>query len=378
MQMSKVIYLPQAKWKAGERRAFKTTSLRGERFVPAFVIPPAGSFDPDEQRVLSPTEYIRRFGHQLAECRGRQLAFIDAGLIDDDKHRDAVGAHPLTELLERAWLSGANAAPIVSRGSSADYKDAVRRFLQRDGNAPLCLRLSLSELEGISSASELEGSVLTLGSVPERTVLLIDGGPLQIDDPDDLAQLLAFQMARLVAPNSWLRVFWSATTLPEKPKLASGQIARFPRGDWELYKAIMKIRSEFPVVPMYSDYMLEYPANYKPTQAAPTAKLMYSTDREYIICKGRSTRYDDKYRNIFPVARTLSALAVMQRPEYSLGDAYIHRLASGTGKTGNASMWRWCSTDHHLAMVDEHLSQALGIPRDVSRPTTTVEQLQLV
>lgn len=378
MNMSKVIYLPQAKWKAGERRAFKTTSFRGERFVPAFMIPPAGSFDSDEQRVLSPTEYLRRFGHQLAESRGRQLAFIDAGLVDDERHRQAVDVHPLTELLERAWLSGANAAPIFSQANSVDYKNAVRRFLQRDGNSPVCLRVSLSDLEGISSASELEGYVLTLGGVPERTVLLIDGGPLQIDDPDDLAHLLAFQMARLVAQSSWLRVFWSATTLPEKPKLAAGQFARFPRNDWELYKAIMRIKEEFPVVPMYSDYMLEYPANYQPTQASPTAKLMYSTESEYVICKGRSTRFAEKYGNIFPVANQLSSLDLLENPSYSLGDAYIHRLASGTGKTGNASMWRWCSTDHHLAMVEEHLSQALGISREITRPAISAEQLQLV
>lgn len=378
MRMSSVIYMPQAKWKAGERRAFKTASDQSDRLVPAFKITPAGSFDPDEQRVLSPTEYLRRFGHQLAESRGRRLAFIDAELVDDDRHRKAVDAHPLTELLERARLSGANAAPIFSRGSSTDYIEGVRRFLQRDGNAVACFRVGLQELEDITSASELAGYVLGLGGTPARTVLLVDGGPLQIDDPADLAHLLAAQMARLIARDTWLRVFWSATSFPDKPQLKPGTLARFPRRDWKVYEEILRIRDEFPVVPMFSDYMLEFPGDYKPIRVSPTAKLLYSSESDYIYCKGISTKVGEKYKNIFPVAAQLAAIDEMKEADYSLGDSYIRRLSSAEGKTGNASMWRWCATDHHLAVVDEQLTRAFDISRERALPVNTMEQLQLV
>jgi hypothetical protein len=376
--MSEVIYMPQAKWKAGERRAFKTASTQGDRLVPAFKVTPSGSFDPDEQRVLSPMEYLRRFGHQLAESRGRRLAFIDAELVDDDQHRKAVDAHPLTELLERARLSGANAAPIFSRSYSTGYAQAVRRFLERDSNAVACFRLGLQELEEISSASELTDFVSDLGGSPARTVLLVDGGPLQIDDAEDLAHLLAMQMARLIARDTWLRVFWSGTSIPDKPKLKPGMLARFPRTDWKVYEAILRLKDEFPIVPMFSDYMLEYPSDYKPVQVSPTAKLLYSSEDEYIFCKGKSTKVADKYGNIFPVAAQLASSGDMKGAEYSLGDSYIHRLASGLGKTGNASMWRWCSTDHHLATVDNQLTKVFGILRERAAPSSTAEQLELV
>lgn len=378
MRMAGVIYMPQAKWKSGERRAFRTASARADRFVPTFKITPAGSFDADEQRVLTPTEYLSKFGHQLAESRGRRLAFIDAELVDDDRHRKAVDAHPLTELLERARLCGANAAPTFSRSSSADYKEATRRFIQRDSNAVTCFRINLQELEDISSASELVSYVLDAGGTPGRTVLLIDGGPLQIDDPHDLANLLAAQMARLITRDTWLRVFWSATSFPNKPKMKTGALARFPRSDWKVYEAILRIREEFPVVPLFSDYMLEFPADYKPIRVSPTAKLLYSSESEYIYCKGRSTQAEGKYSNIFPVAAQLAAIEEMKGADYSLGDSYIHRLSSGAGKTGNASMWRWCSTDHHLAIVDDQLTRAFGISRERVAPLSTEEQLQLV
>lgn len=379
MRMSGVIYMPQAKWKSGERRAFRTApAQQADRFVPAFKITPAGSFDPDEQRVLTPTEYLTRFGYQLAESRGRRLAFIDAELVDDERHRKAVEVHPLTELLERARLCGANAAPIFSRGSSADYKEATRRFIQRDSNAVTCFRVGLQELEDVSSASELISHVLELNADPGRTVLLIDGGPLQIDEPDDLAHLLAIQMARLIMPDTWLRIFWSATSFPDKPKMRPGTLARFPRTDWRVYEGILRIREEFPIIPLFSDYMLEFPSDYKPIRVSPTAKLLYSSETEYIYCKGRSTKVEDKYSNIFPVASQLAAIEEMKEADYSLGDSYIHRLAGGVGKTGNASMWRWCSTDHHLAIVDEQLTRALGISRERVAPISTAEQLQLV
>ena len=378
MRMTGVVYMPQAKWKAGERRAFRTASSQADRLVPAFKIPPAGSFDPDEQRVLTPTEYLGRFGHQLSESRGRRLTFIDAELVDDERHRRAVNVHPLTELLERARLCGANAAPIFSRRSSADYKEATRRFIRRDPNAVICLRVGLEELEEISSASELVGHVLALGGSPARTVLLVDGGPLQIDQPSELAHLLAIQMGRLIGRDTWLRVFWSATSLPDKPKLKAGMLGRYRRSDWLVYQEILKARDDFPVVPLFSDYLLEFPSDYKPIQVSPTAKLFYSTAEEYILCKGRSTRSEGKYANIFPVAAQLTAIDEMRDVSYSEGDSYIHRLSGGVGKTGNASMWKWCSTDHHLAMVDEQLAKAFGLTRERAVPIALAEQLQLV
>jgi hypothetical protein len=262
--------------------------------------------------------------------------------------------------------------------SSPDYLAAVKRFTARDANAITCLRLGLQDLETIASAGELIEAASAVGGRPRSTVLLIDGGPLEIDDPDDLATLIAGQIARLVARDTWLRVFWSATTIPEKPKLKPGIIGRFPRLDWMLYQAILRMRDEFPVVPMFSDYMLEYPAQYAPVRVAPTAKLSYSTETEYLRVMGHSTRQEGKYRNIFPVAAQLAADLGFKGPSYSLGNAYIGHLASAKGKTGNASMWRWCSTDHHLAMVDDQLTKVFGIARVPKLSTIPAEQLLLV
>ncbi len=379
MHASQAIYMPQLKWKAGERRALKSVrSARNGRVIPAFKIPPAGSFDPDQQRVLTTVEYLHSFGRQLADCWDRRLALIDAELIDDQHHTEAVADHPLTALIERARLSGANAAPIFSFNNSPDYHRAVQRYAERNPAAPACLRIKLEQLESISNAEALANFVsqfgLTLGSV----ILLLDGGPLEISDAEDFTHLLSGQVARLITPNTWARVFWSATSFPEKPRLKAGMDGHFPRADWNLYRTILANREEFPIVPMFSDYALEYPSAYAPFNGAPSAHLRYSSTEQYHIFKGPSVRKENGFGAIFEVARRLVSSEVFSGAEFSLGDTFIRHLSDNAINTGGPAAWRWSATDHHFTLVMNQLIQAFGLVREASPAGLAVEQLELL
>ncbi len=380
MNLSKAVYLPQLKWKAGERRAL--SSARGAktgRIVPAFKVPPAGGFDIEQQRVLTATEYLHSFGRQLAECWDRRIAFIDAELIDDERHREAAAEHPLTELLERARLAGANAAPIYSLQSSPEYRMAVRRYAAHNRGAALsCLRIKLDELESLGGPEALQALAADFGMATSSTVLLLDGGPLEINEVDEFAHLLAGQLARLIAPDTWHRVFWSATSFPEKPNLKAGMDGRFARRDWQLYKALLENTEGLPVVPMFSDYALEYPSAYAPFNGAPSAHLRYSSEEDYLIFKGPSVRREEGYKAIFAVAARLAASAEFKGAEYSFGNAVIERLSGGIGKTGHASTWRWCSTDHHFSLVISQLSSLLNLPKEDTRVIRVQQQFALL
>jgi hypothetical protein len=379
MQLPNLIYMPQLKWKAGEVRALASTpSKLAERMVPLFKIVPGGGFDPIEKRNLSTVENIKLFGRRITQAWGRRLAFVDAELIDGERHSNGLQTHPLTELLERARLEGANVAPVVSVGASVSYAQAVRTFCVSHPGSPLCLRVRLQDLEEIASLDELGGILEAFGSTPARTILLIDGGPIHVTEPAAFTHLLAGHVGRLAPAGAWLRVFWSSTTFPDKPKLKAGETGRFTRSDWILYQAILASREEFATLPLYSDYALEYPGQYEPLKVAPTAHFRYSTERDYLIFKGHTTRKPHGYQAIFAVARSLLSSDDFQGAAFSAGDAYISALAIPGARSGNASIWRWASTDHHFRMIHSSLGKHFGLPEVTSETAGNAEQLLLV
>lgn len=380
MQVHNALYMPQLKWKAGECKALGTArEAMSGRLLPAFRIPPSGGFDPVEQRILSPLEHIRSFGSRLQASWGRRPVFVDASLVDDDQHAAACHRHPLTELIERAWLEGAFAAPVVSLQSSASYVEAVKRYTSANRDWPICLRLSLSDMERLRSFGELEATVNSFGATAGNTVLLFDGGALHITDPEPFVHLVAERFAVLAPRNTWARVFWGSTSFPEKPNLKAGIDGCFPRSDWELYQSIIDNRAEFPSVPMFSDYALEFPSQYKPVKVPPVAHIRYSNETDYWIFKGPSTKKPNGFEAIIPVARRLIDSGHFYGKTYSPGNRFLAGLVLDGAKTGNASTWRWASTDHHISLVLNQLSVLHDINTDTAVDSfIPLRQLQLI
>jgi len=380
MHVRDALYMPQLKWKAGECKALGTAQdAMSGRLLPTFRIPPSGGFDPDEQRVLTPLEHIRSFGARLSASWGKRLVFVDASLVDDDEHATACHRHPLTELIERAWLEGAFAAPVVSLQSSSSYIQAVSRYTSANRHWPICLRLSLSDMERLRSFGELEAIVKAFGALAENTVLLFDGGAVHISDPEPFVHLVAERFAVLAPRNTWARVFWGSTSFPEKPNLKAGVDGHFPRSDWDLYQSIVNNGSEFPSIPMFSDYALEFPSNYRPVKVPPVAHFRYSTETDYWIFKGQSTKKPNGFETIFPVAKRLVESDHFLGGTYSLGDRFIAGLALDSAKTGNASTWRWASTDHHISLTLKQLSILHEVSdRPIAKVPEPSKQLQLI
>ena len=94
-------FLAILKWKQGERAALTTFRPGPTRLHVLFDMPPAGDFDHEKQRPLTPTEHIKMFGRRLRDAWGTRVAFVDASCIDDELHKEGLTRHPLTELLER-------------------------------------------------------------------------------------------------------------------------------------------------------------------------------------------------------------------------------------------------------------------------------------
>ena len=379
MNLSNAMYMPQLKWKAGELKAVGTAiGATSGRLLPLFVVPPAGAFDHSEGRTLGTAEYLRSFGSKLAANWIGGPVFVDGGHIDDDKHSSAVGQHALTELLERARLSHVMACPVTSLTRSSNYQLAVRRFRHHNPGWPICVKLSLSELDILANKERLISFLNQFGAVASETVLLIDGGPIFIPDTNQLATMIIDAFSHLGGGPNFAKVFWGATTFPEKHGLKVGETGQWARRDWQVYNRLIERSDELPITPMFSDYALEYPAHYKPVQASPVAHLRYSTDSSYLMVRGASTKKPNGYEAIFSVANTLIAREDFRGPRFSAGDSYISNLANPGSKTGNASLWRWAATDHHLTLVVRSLGGLFGTPLPADEAVQAVDQLVLI
>ena len=118
----------------------------------------------------------------------------------------------------------------------------------------------------------------------------------------------------------------------------------------------MSRAAEMRVRPLFSDYALEYPAFYKPVRVPATAHLRYSSESDYLMVRGASTRKPNGTTVIRPVAEKLVSLTEFRGADFSEGNAFISTLDDSTKSTGNASTWRWAATDHHISLVLRGLS----------------------
>lgn len=375
MTYGSVAYVPQLKWKAGERAAIANLnpSLR-ERVMPLFRLCPPGGYESDLGFQLDEGQFLKRFGQHLSDVCGRSPVLLDGEMLDSLSLREDY-QHPFHQLLTRARLEGASPVPVFRPSSSDAYKQAIHKHLTWTGASCSCVRVGLFELESIKERSNLLALADEVGSCATDSVLLIDGGPLAITDEEMIAQLIGYHFSRLIREGDWSLVIFSSTTFPEKLGLKAWQSGSFRRADWSLYRQIQRMRDEFPVMPIFSDYGLEYPGNYKPVPVRPSAHLRYSTENRYFVFKGASVGEEDKYANIFRVAEALTSSGIFKGPDFSSGDAYISQLSEKSGRTGHASKWRWCSTDHHLTMVMRQLNSLLGL--GVEDPVRHVEPDQL-
>jgi hypothetical protein len=373
-------YMPTLKWKVGESRALG--SLRGrarDQILPLFDMPPAGGFDHEAGRTLLPTEHIRALGPRLYKQWGKRPVFVDGARVDDEKHKAGLAAHPLTEMIERARLAGALACPVTGLNRSLEYQSAVSRFLSHHAPLPICIRVNASDLEAPGFSGRLRLLLWELSCEATRAVLMLDFGGMPLHDPRGFADLLAQRINDLPFLHDWLNVAVCLTSFPEKILLKAGETRRYSRSDWPMYQALFGIREQLLRMPIFGDYAVEFPVYAPPVRATPTAQFRYTTDSAYLVVKGTSVRKPHGYKAILPVAKLLRDQPEFRGGQFSDGNAFIERLTLTETETGNASSWRWATTDHHLTLVAGDLRALFGdqrFPAEVEEVAPT--QLQLV
>jgi hypothetical protein len=357
-------YLAVLKWKQGERNALLTYRPSPNRLHVLFDIPPAGDFDHDEKRRLTPTEHIKMFGKRLHDAWGNRVAFIDAGMVDDDLHKKGLTRHPLTELIERARTAGALACPCVSLNHSAEYHAAVRRFVERNPELPICIRVEANHLDAKDFQPSLLGMLSELQCEASRCFLVLDFKALDTpteDAVDQFVEALSELLAALPSIHRWLGLAVVMSSFPIAIRLKPGQVEEYPRTDLMAYRKLISNPKELLRTPMFGDYALDTSPMQKPERRTPSAHFRYSTPKSYAVAKGTTVKKPFGYDAIYPVADLLVSQPFFMGPSFSLGDRFIADLQTRPAAKGNAAKWRWASTDHHLTGNLEVITQLYGL-----------------
>lgn len=368
IDLSQYRYAPTLKWKEGEYRGVQgMPESEKNEILPIFLMPPAGSFDNEDGKVLSPDEHIKSFGARISAAWPGRLCFIDAGQVDTNDYAAATGgAHPLLALFERARMYAPRAicAPATALDRTLGYQAAVAGILQKYPELPCCVRLRPEDLEG-GDINELINTLLaSIGVQPERVVLVLDAAELDISDPKIFAELMANMINTLPHLYRWKVLVTALCALPEVVKAPPNKTTKFPRTDWQVFRSLAEMADSGALLrrPIYSDYCTENTTFLPAAPVRPATQLRYTSETEIAIHKGENTKTAG-YEGIYPVAVRVMSDGDFAGGNFSAGDLAIETLATRPKSPGNASSWKKHGVIHHLTLVLAQLRQLAGISR---------------
>ena len=132
--------------------------------------------------------------------------------------------------------------------------------------------------------------------------------------------------------------------------------------------------SELQRVPAFSDYGVEFKNRLLPLKGVrPTARMNYSTEKEYLYVKGESVK-NAGYEAIYPVAKKIVKSPDFLGSTYSSGDKHIELLSKELDTPGTAPKWRWATVDHHLTLTARSVAAKLG--RSLEKADQPPKELQ--
>ena len=134
-------------------------------------------------------------------------------------------------------------------------------------------------------------------------------------------------------------------------------ISTIPREEWELWRGLMS-DPRLSRIPAFGDYGIAHPehADVDPRKMTTSACIRYTSNRSWIICRGRGLR-NHGFQQFHDVARALTGHPEYSGAPFSWGDNYIADCAAHRVPCGNLTTWRKIGTSHHIAFVNRQLAR---------------------
>jgi len=355
-------YVPFLKGKAAEFDALRQLPAnRRESLTPLIDVPPeAVEFHPGGSFQIATVEKsLDGYAGRLAAAWGATgHCFIDIAGFHPDS-RLSGGRHPITAFFADA--RGAELSPIPVTGPDRDRAqvDAVKAVCDR-WRLGVAIRVRRPQLrEPALLAQRLETLLRALSLEPADADLLLDFGELLRGNVAEVEAEAIAGLAALPRIEKWRSLTLCSGAFPAEISsfVGTDESGERPRRDFDLWLRLCE-SSSLPRLPSYGDCTVapaDWSAPFNPMEMNPSCKIVYATDDEWLIEKGRSIRNHGggQYRVL---AGKMKRRPGFLAPAHCQTEKKIIDCAAGRGGTGGLRQWLTAATRHHLEVVSRQLA----------------------
>ncbi len=354
-------YVPILKGKMGELSALKVLGETNKAsLTPLIEIPPIPlKILKDKTRVRKTLdEHLDGFVLDIFRSWANQdrPLFLDTVWIQDDSIMSG-GNHFLRYIFNDAHQIGLKLIPVTSFDHRNEFQVEVSKIISNDKNG-VCLRLDYNALLREDFINQLD-LLLSIFKIKASDIdLILDFRNVLDDQRTIIIKIVESVLSSLPYVNEWRTLTFACTSFPiDLSNISRNTVTLISRAEWKIWCELARNKNKLKRLPTFGDYGIAHPEiiDYDPLLMQTSASIRYTTDEEWLILKGASTK-----RYTFSQFINLSKLLI-KRTEYcgssfSWGDNYINDCANKKVTTGNLTTWRKVGTNHHLTFVTNRIA----------------------
>jgi hypothetical protein len=290
---------------------------------------------------------------KIDECFVDLPNFSSSGRLDD-------GTHPVTNFFSEARLAELIAIPVTGLDRDAAYQAAVvsAAAAGRKGIAIRLRRGDLSDPTGLTD--RIEALCSDVGVEPAEVDLLLDFGEVTASVEASIRAEAESALRALPKVQEWRSLTLAAGAFPAQPSsfIDAGDSGLLPRRDWNLWHHLFGSDPPLPRTPAFGDYGVTNPSwlQYDPIKMTRTANIRYTTDRDWLLLRGRSLEVPGAFAQFHGLSKDLLARVEFFGADHCWGDQEIRDCSKRSTRPGSLTSWRAVGTRHHIEVVSQQLT----------------------
>lgn len=346
-------YAPILKGKLGEFKALQSLSqTKIKNITPIIEVPPIDwDFAENEPKIGIDKHFNKFFSKIIKYVSPNLLFYLDCGLLGNSSDK----VFMMKNCFEKFHEYNLNSTPVINLSDDYIFINTVKDITNIVNR--VCIRLTDDFIFRDNINEQLEGFISILNLEKKDVDLIIDLEYFQDNQMSAYYKLSKDSLSMLSNLSEYSKVILSMTSFPVNLSgMGSNTENLIQRYEWEIWKNLIKDPS-VDFKPVFSDYVISNPelTSVDPRIMQMSASIRYTTDKEWLILKGQSTKKKGfgQFKNL--CKHLIENTEVYYGNDYSHGDNLIYKKAYTDDGPGNATTWRMIATNHHLEVVVNQL-----------------------